>query len=198
MRWRRRNYLINKDFQFRYMARIMFGIIAMALVIAFTVYYTTWAKIMDEFYHVPQIASQFAPLFSSVNRTLIVILLIFLIISAILSIFVSHTIAGPMYRFEKTFQAIMNGDLTLRIGLRKGDEFKHLAETINEMVNTLRTSLSSDRKLIEEMVVISKRIQEGNYPEKARVPAELTKDLEKLGQIVRQLQQEVQRFKLDK
>ncbi|MCK5242285.1 HAMP domain-containing protein [bacterium] len=196
MQWRRKNYLINKDFQFRYISRVMFGIIMMALVIAFTVYYTTWARIMDEFYHVPQIASQFAALFSSVNNTLIVILLLFLVISAFLSIFISHSIAGPVYRFEKTFKAIMAGDLTPRIGLRKSDEFRHLAETINDMLYTLRHSLSSDRKLVEEMVVVSKRLQSGKDTQKSGASAEVTKDLGKLNQLLNQLQQDVKRFKL--
>jgi methyl-accepting chemotaxis protein len=196
MHWRRRNYLINKDFQIRYIGRIMFGIIVMALVIAFTVYYTTWARIMDEFYNVPQIASQFASLFSSVNSILAVILILFLIISAFLSIFVSHSIAGPVYRFEKTFHAIMQGDLTLSVGLRKSDEFLHLAETINDMVYTLRNSLSSDRKLIEEMVIVTKRLQSGKSSQKVGTSVELTKDLEKLKQLLGQLQQDVQRFKL--
>ncbi|MCD4812130.1 methyl-accepting chemotaxis protein [bacterium] len=196
MQWRRRNYIINKDFQFRYIGRVMFGIVVMALVIAFTVYYTTWVKIMDEFYNVPQIAAQFAPLFASVNQIMVLLLIIFMLTAAVISVFVSHSIAGPMYRFERSIEAIRAGDLTLNIGLRKGDEFKQLADLLNEMVQSLRSNLSTDRQMIEEMAGLISKIQKGGSS-KSKVSPTLTKDLSKLSKILQQLQKDVQRFKLN-
>ncbi len=194
--WRRRNYLINKEFQFRYMARIIFGMVVMALIIAFTVYYTTWARIMDEFYNIPRIASQFAPLFSSVNGTMLFILFFFLILAAVLSIFISHSIAGPIYRFEKSLQAIAQGDLTLRVGLRKTDEFKHVANTLNEMVVELRKSLNVDCELIEELMRLTQGIQTASTREGAKLPTTVSKDLEKLNQTLVHLQNNLGQFKL--
>lgn len=195
--WRRRNYLINKEFQFRYIARIVFGMIVMALVLGFTVYFTTWARIMDEFYTIPRIASQYASLFGSVTQLMGVFLLIFLVLAVIWSVFASHSIAGPIYRFEKTLQAITEGDLTLRVGLRKTDEFKHMADTLNQMVGELRTSLASDSELIGELVLISERLNTGGDKE-GRLPAAVSRDLEKLKATVTHLQENVGRFKLGK
>jgi methyl-accepting chemotaxis protein len=48
-------------------------------------------------------------------------------------IFISHKIAGPFYRFEKTFEEIGKGNLSLRIGLREKDQFSIIAQQINEM-----------------------------------------------------------------
>ncbi len=196
MAWRRRNYLINRDFQFRYIARMIIGIIVMAMIVSFTVYYTTWARIMDEFYDVARIASQYAPLFSSINQTLLVILLVFLVLAAFFSVFISHQIAGPMYRFEKTLQAIAGGDMTMRVGLRKRDEFKQLADTMNEMVDELRNSLSSNRTLIEEMTSIFERIEESGAREGSSLPPGLVQDMEKMNQTLLRLQQNIQRYKL--
>jgi methyl-accepting chemotaxis protein len=195
--WRRRNYLINKEFQFRYVARIVFGMIVMALILGFTVYYTTWARIMDEFYTIPKIASQYAALFGSVTQIMVVFLVLFLVLAAILSLFASHSIAGPIYRFEKTLQAIAEGDLTLRVGLRKTDEFKHIADTLNQMVGDLRTNLASDSELIQELVQISDRIHTGRDKD-GHLPATVTKDLEKLKATLTHLQENVGRFKLGK
>lgn len=193
--FRRRNYLINKDFQFRYIGRMVFGILAMALVAGFTVYYTTWARIMDEFYNVPRIASQYAPLFASVNRTLVVVILVFLVITAVLSIFISHTIAGPIYRFEKTLLNLMQGDLTQQIGLRKGDEFKNLAVMFNDMIAELRKGVSADRVLIEEVAKISQRLQSSGG-KTGQLSVEASQDLRKLLENLNQLQGNLQRFKL--
>lgn len=196
MVWRRRNYLINRDFQFRYIGCMIIGIVVMAMIVSFTVYYTTWARIMDEFYDVARIASRFAPLFDSVNQTLLIILLMFLVLAAVFSIFISHKIAGPIYRFEKTLQAIAGGDLTMRVGLRKRDEFKHLADTMNQMVSELRNSFSSNRTLIEEMTGIFERIGESGSREGSGLPSGLIQDLEKMNQTLLRLQQNIQRYKL--
>jgi methyl-accepting chemotaxis protein len=192
--WRRRNYFINKDFQLRYIARIVFGMVVMALILGFTVYYTVWARIMDEFYTIPKIASQYAGLFASVTQLMGIFLLAFLVIATVLSVFASHSIAGPINRFEKSLQAIAQGDLTLRVGLRKTDEFKHVADTLNQMVSELRTNLSSDSELIGELVTISNRLPSSGKEEK--MPASVAKDLEKLKTALSHLQDNVNRFKL--
>ncbi|MBN1595894.1 HAMP domain-containing protein [candidate division FCPU426 bacterium] len=197
MQWRRKNYLINKEFQIRYIIRILFGIIVMALIVAFTVYYTTWVRIMDAFYNVPQIASQFAPLFHSMNQQLVLVLILFLVVFAVVSIFVSHSIAGPMYRFEKTLQAIQEGDLTLNIGLRKSDEFRNLAECVNNMINTLRISMSKNKRLTEEINEVCKKIQTVQPPAKSSQVRGWAQDVENLKQLVQELQEENRRFKLD-
>jgi methyl-accepting chemotaxis protein len=197
MKWRRKNYLINKDFQLRYIGRIVFSIIVMALVTAFTVYYTTWARIMDQFYNVPQIASQFAMLFSSVNRTMGLFLLVFVAVIAAVSVFISHSIAGPVFRFEKSLQAVAAGDLTLKIGLRKGDEFKHLADTMNEMITSLRTNLTSDRQLIADMSQLLAQISQERTTKGKNTTEAVSHDLEKLNSLIQKLQQDSQRFKLD-
>lgn len=194
--WRRRNYLIDKDFQFRYIGRIVFGMIIMALVLGFTVYFTTWARIMDEFYTIPKIASQYAALFGSVTKVMAVFLLLFLIVAAVVSVFTSHSIAGPMYRFEKTLQAIAQGDLTLRIGLRKTDEFKHVAETLNRMVIALHAKLSADSDLIRELAAITDHIGAASAPKGGKPPAALVRDLERLRATVGQLQENLGKFKL--
>jgi methyl-accepting chemotaxis protein len=195
--WRRRNYLINKDFQFRYIGRNLFALTVMALVISFTVYYTTWARIMDEFYNIPRIAAQFAPLFATVNQIMLVILVAFFILAAIFSVFASHAIAGPIYRFEKALQSMAQGDFTLKVGLRKTDEFKHMADSMNSMITELRSNISSDSELIQELAAVSERLSSADSGlKKDKTPATVIKDLEKLNQILARLQENVSRFKL--
>jgi methyl-accepting chemotaxis protein len=197
--FRRRNYLINKDFQVRYIVRNLFALLVMALIISFTVYYTTWARIMDEFYDIPKIAAQFAPLFASVNHTMILILILFMILAAVVSVFVSHSMAGPIYRFEKTLQALSQGDFTLKVGLRKTDEFKDLAQTMNDMIAELRDSLVADAGLIKEVVAISEHLSAASEKRQGgKKSAATVKDMEKLNQILTRLQENIAKFKLEK
>jgi methyl-accepting chemotaxis protein len=194
--WRRRNYLINKEFQFRYIARNLFALMVMALIISFTVYYTTWARIMDEFYNIPRIAAQFAPLFATVNQLMLIILGLFLVLAAVFSVFASHSIAGPIYRFEKTLQGLAQGDFTQKIGLRKTDEFKNVADTMNEMITELRGSITSDAALIKQLSEVTGRLSAGETGKKEKLPSAMAKDLEKMNQLLEHLQQNISRFKL--
>ncbi|MDO5577549.1 MAG: hypothetical protein Q4F84_10765 [Fibrobacter sp.] len=56
----------------------------------------------------------------------------------LLTIFFSHKIAGPVYRFENVFHNIINGNYTDQIKLRRGDEMKNLAVLFNEALRLTR------------------------------------------------------------
>ena len=79
---------------------------------------------------------------------------------AILSIFVSHRIAGPVYRFERSAKVIAEGDLSLRIRLRKGDELQELADAFNQMTESLESIVFNDRKVLKRLEKVLKTLKE--------------------------------------
>jgi len=78
--------------------------------------------------------------------------IVLFVIVVILFILTTHLIAGPLYRFEKSFEMLKEGDLTYRINLRKGDELKDLAEMFNDMMEDIHNKMKRDRARREEMV----------------------------------------------
>ena len=64
------------------------------------------------------------------------VLLIFAI--AIISIFISHHMAGPVYKFEHTIRALAQGREVEEINLRKRDEFYDLAMAINYLIKSMK------------------------------------------------------------
>ena len=86
----------------------------------------------------------------SVNRSLAPKVAILVIVIFIGGIIISHRIAGPMYRFEKSAQAISKGDLSVNFYVRKSDEMKHTAVTLEEMVESLRGDIDKMKKLADE------------------------------------------------
>jgi HAMP domain-containing protein len=60
------------------------------------------------------------------------LLLIFAI--AVISVFISHRIAGPVYKFERILEALAAGEKVQEITLRKHDEFYRLARAINSLI----------------------------------------------------------------
>jgi nitrogen fixation/metabolism regulation signal transduction histidine kinase len=61
-------------------------------------------------------------------------LLLVIIQIVLLTVFFSHKVAGPIYRFEKACNSVIEGDYTSVIKLRKGDEMQNLATLLNEAI----------------------------------------------------------------
>jgi len=57
------------------------------------------------------------------------------------SLFVSHRIAGPLYRFRAVFKALAGGNFSIRANIRKHDYLHTDAGALNEMIETLETRI---------------------------------------------------------
>ena len=68
-------------------------------------------------------------------------LLIVIVQITVLTIFFSHKIAGPIYRFEKSCHNVIDGNYTDRVRLRQGDEMINLAGLYNEMLEKTQARL---------------------------------------------------------
>ena len=62
---------------------------------------------------------------------------------AVISVFFSHKIAGPLFRLERSMEAISKGDLTIGTVFRQNDQLTPLAEGINAMVRSLNHTARS-------------------------------------------------------
>ena len=83
-------------------------------------------------------------------------LLIFVLNFAIVYAFVvyyTHRIAGPIYRFSRTFDEMAEGKLEQHIKLRKRDYFENLGESINRFSASLSGSMSELRSLVNDAAV---------------------------------------------
>lgn len=76
------------------------------------------------------------------------------------SMLLSHRIAGPIYRFEKTLDLMLSGKLTDVIHLREKDEGKELAEKINQFNFQLKDSYTSIYDSSEEITSLIQTLQE--------------------------------------
>lgn len=56
---------------------------------------------------------------------------------ALIAVFYSHKIAGPVYRLEKCLERMEAGDLTVTAKFREGDQLGPIAEEMNDAVRSL-------------------------------------------------------------
>ena len=137
----RAKYLINKRMQLGLTFRFVFLTILFSLFMGFEVYITIWPVVSG---------SITEPLMNLVSYQILVRLLLFLIpISLVItgfSIILTHRIAGPVYRLEKTLDELIQGEDVRYIKLRKNDELKDLAAKLNEVVRIIKELRAPENK----------------------------------------------------
>ncbi|MFA4842836.1 MAG: methyl-accepting chemotaxis protein [Candidatus Omnitrophota bacterium] len=134
---RRRIYLIQTKFQLKYTGIILVSMFIAAWITGSTVYYTGWLLMGEKLANVyPQ--GRLVSIMRVIDLTLILRLLLLTPLVALLSIFISHKIAGPLYRVERFIKGVARGDLSSKLRLRKGDELQELAEAINDMTDDIK------------------------------------------------------------
>jgi methyl-accepting chemotaxis protein len=94
-----------------------------------------------------------------------------------LSLFFSHFIAGPIYRFEKTLESMRDqGDLTIHVKLRKHDEFQETADLFNQALVSMRNKVRKEREgagaSVEKLSALAAKLRSSGQADSA---AELEK-----------------------
>jgi len=75
--------------------------------------------------------------FTLLAQTIWPALIALIVAAAFFSVYLTHRLAGPLYRIEQVARAMTQGNLSLRIRLRKGDELHELASLVNEVLGAL-------------------------------------------------------------
>ncbi|MFQ5960398.1 MAG: hypothetical protein ACE5MG_03305 [Candidatus Methylomirabilales bacterium] len=125
-------------------------------------------------------ASQFLSLHTRVWPA---VFLVFVLL-AIHSVFVSHRIAGPLYRFRKIFRAVADGDLSSHRPLRKHDYLGKELDFINEMITSLRTRIKGIEDSYKEaralVIALERAIEQESREDMHQTIEELRHQMERL------------------
>lgn len=136
----RTRYFLARGFQLRYAGIILLAAFVTGILSGVTVFRTTCDILGEKLSQVyPQ--GLFTAIFNKVAATLIKNMSVLAVLIFVLAIFVSHRIAGPIYRIKSIIRDIGEGKLDRRVYLRKNDELHDLADEINKMQENLKLRL---------------------------------------------------------
>ncbi len=160
-RWRRRNYFIKKDLQGRYIFSffifVIFGSILFSLIFSYLSFNTL--TIVYKNYNL-QIGKTPLILLKEILSAHWIFILTAGVSIVIISMFLTHRFAGPMYRFEKSVEEMITGNFNFEIRLRKKDEGKELAVKMNQLMNLISLKFREMRKLSNEINTKNSLIKE--------------------------------------
>ncbi len=84
--------------------------------------------------------------------------IISLFLSSLISIYATHRVAGPIYRFEQMVKKVILGDISERIRLRENDKLIYLSKLLNQMIDTIDASITDIKVEADEMEKLLDRI----------------------------------------
>jgi len=159
---KRKQYLVAKKFQLKYVGLILLLMFLTAALCSYVVYYTSMLLMGEKLANVyPQ--GRLVYIVKIVNFRILLSLILVTPLVALIGIFLSHRIAGPIYRMEKFMTGIAAGNLTSRITLRSKDELITLADGINYVVDSLRETvlkeLTHSNKALTELDNLKKALE---------------------------------------
>jgi len=152
---KRRTYYIEKKFQTKYILLTIFLLMTYTFAFIFIIFSPYILTLYFDFYSLSEKAEAARTLLILHAKVWPGIAGIILLFGA-LSIFITHKIAGPLYRLKKTISEIINGNLDIKVNLRKGDDLKDLAEHVNMLAEELRTFVNTvkvDYNLLSEYIL---------------------------------------------
>jgi len=150
---KRRQYFIKKDFQIKFILGFCLLILAGVIVSSILLFYFSQDTLTSSFQQSRLVIenTSTAMLPALIYTSLITLGLISLA-TIIVTLFVSHKIAGPLFRLEKELQEIGAGDLTKNVRLREKDQLTTMAETLNQMTHSLHDNIFEIQKMIKELI----------------------------------------------
>ncbi len=139
MKYKRRIFLIDKPFQLRFSIYTVTWVAALGIAYPLIIQNMVDAliKVMRVTVDGPGL-TQLLELKKQVTQQLIISQIGAVIVIFVISIFVSHRIAGPIYKMRKFFSDLAKGDFSQSLHFRKTDYFQNLAQDYNSMVSGLR------------------------------------------------------------
>src|SRR5205085_1188468 len=83
-------------------------------------------------------------------------LALLVILIGMLGIYITHKVAGPIFKMKRLLRQVGEGKLTIDGRLRKGDELVHFFETFQTMVEKLRERQKREIEELEKAIELAK------------------------------------------
>jgi methyl-accepting chemotaxis protein len=140
-KFQRRTVLVKRSLQIKYVGLVFVSVLLACLIVGLDLYHTMARMLLAD-------NPSLTPAIIQLNWIFLFKIAVYLFLILLVSLYVSHRFAGPIYRFEKSAQIISSGDLTHRVSLRTGDELLELQEEFNGMLASLQGLVLKDRGLV--------------------------------------------------
>ena len=192
--FKRTRYWVAGKFQGKYIGLILLLTFLTAALCSYVVYYTSIMMFGEKLANVyPQ--GRLVSIVSLINIRIIISILLVTPLIAMIGVYLSHKIAGPIFRMERYVNEMATGNLQTRLILRKGDELLSLAEGINSLSESLKTTFINENA---NLARISKELEilRSLASSKHLDTSSINSSADRLDMEIIALKREIERFKV--
>ncbi len=150
-KFKRTHYITDLSIQLRYLGVTLAVLVAFLVVSVWVVYITGWSHLVERLSQIyPQ--GRLVEILRLIYLRLAIGFVALLPVALGLTLYLSHTVAGPLVRIKRYLRLMARGDFDLApLVLRRFDELKDVADLINDITSKLGPRLQERRKLIESL-----------------------------------------------
>lgn len=182
-KYARRNYYIDKNFQSRFIVKFCLLVFAGTIVTIGLLYYfsmqSTTVSLLDSRVTVRSTADFIFPI---LIQTIVIVMAAVSVATVVLTMFVSHKIAGPIYRFRKVLEGLQGGNFEHEAHIRQEDQFHALEKTLNSMIVTVRDEVNEVKQEVDGLNDVVNHLNQdaGDKTQLAPIKEKIKKIKEKL------------------
>lgn len=173
--YKRRNYFIDKKFQTDFILKFCILVVAAGAFIMVVLYALAGRAATVSFMNSRVIVQTTADfLFPLLIQTFVLSTIIVGLATIVVTLFASHRIAGPIYRFKKVLGSLGEGDFSLDCKIRLKDALQDVALAFNGMIANVR----KDFDLIDkDLKSLKGKLEAGDLKEIKKSVSEVDKAL---------------------
>ncbi len=154
--YRRKQHFIKKGYQARFILKFCLVVLVGAVISSGLLYLLAQGSLTSTYADSRlTVRSTSAAILPAVIYTNLITLALVTVATVFVVLYVSHKIAGPLFRFEKELSEIAEGDLTKVVKLRSKDEVTDMADSLNKMTASLRERLKELQGELDEAAGIA-------------------------------------------
>lgn len=150
---KRRKYFIEKSFQSKFILKFCLIVIAATFIVGLLLFlfssHSTTVAIENTKVVVKNTADFILPM---IITTLILVTIFSAFSVGLLCLFISHKIAGPLYRLNREITKFGEGSLGVNFSIRTGDQLKELANSLGNMAVSLRGKIGMLKDKCNELL----------------------------------------------
>ncbi len=172
---KRRNYFIDKDFQANFILKFCILVVATGAFAIVVLYAVAGKATTVSFVNsrvIVQTAADF--IFPLLIQTFIVTTIVVGLATVIATVFISHRIAGPVYRFKKVLASLGEGDFSLGCKIRPTDSLQDVALAFSTMLANVRKTFELVDK---DLAKLKGKLDGGSLEEIKKSVSEMDKAL---------------------
>lgn len=156
--YKRRHFFVKKEYQAKFILKFCLIVLAGSVISTGLIYFFSQGSLTSSYENSRLVIKKTAmAILPAIIYTNIITLIMITLATIGAVLFISHKIAGPMFRFEKELKLIGRGDLTKIIRLRKDDQITDMAESLNKMTTRLHDKVFAIRAAVENLIATAEK-----------------------------------------